>query len=151
VTKIARKLLFSAATIAAVVIVGLAAVLWRNHVFNQAAAALMVSDYAQAHERLKLLADLGDSKAQALLGDFYAFGWGVRKDDQQAVAWYRRAGPEGESARDPAAPAEYYTGLRYWKGEGVPRNEAEARRWFERSAEGGYSKAADLLSQMTIR
>lgn len=119
--------------------------------FNEAAAALMDSNYTRAQERLKTLGNLGDSRAQALLGDFYAFGWGVPKDDQQAIAWYRRAGPDGESARDPAAPAMYYVGLKYWKGEGVPRSEAEARKWFERSAKGGYAKAAEALSQMSTR
>jgi TPR repeat protein len=35
-----------------------------------------------------------------------------------------------------------------WGGEGVARNEAEARKWFERSAQGGYAKAAEQLAQM---
>jgi TPR repeat protein len=33
--------------------------------------------------------------AQFLLAELYAYGWGVAKDDETAIYWYRRAGPIG--------------------------------------------------------
>ena len=146
-----RRLLFLSATIAAIAIVGLAVAWWRNHVFDEVATELTDGNYTRAKERLKTLGNLGDSKAQALLGDLYAFGWGVPKNDQEAISWYRRAGADGEDARDPAAPAMYYVGLKYWKGEGVARSDAEARKWFERAAQGGYAKATEVLAQMATK
>jgi uncharacterized protein len=120
----------------------------RSHLFEKAAGALKEGNYAEAVSYLKVVASMGDPKAQALMGDLYALGWGVQKNDDEAIAWYRRAGPDGEKVRDRAAPAMYYIGRKYLGGEGVTRNEAEARKWFQRSAQGGYAKAAEQLEQM---
>jgi TPR repeat protein len=116
--------------------------------FETAAAALNDGNYAEAAAKLRVAARMGDSNAQALMGDLYALGWGVRKSDDEAIAWYRRAGVEKEDARDPAAPAMYYIGRKYLGGEGVPRDEEEARKWLERSAKGGFAKADEELKQM---
>jgi len=77
-----------------------------------------------------------------------ALGWGVPKSDDKAIAWYRRAAVESEKARDPAAPLMYYIGRKYLGGEGIRRDEAEARKWLERSAQGGFAKATEQLAQM---
>ena len=72
---------------------------------------------------------------------------GVQKDDGGAIKWYRPAGTGGADLRNSAAPAIYFVGRRYLEGTGVARDEVEARKWFERSAEGGYGKAAEQLAQ----
>jgi TPR repeat protein len=126
----------------------------RNMMLDSATLQMKTGEFDRAATKLKVLANVGDSIAQSSLGDLYAYGWGVSKDDETAIYWYRRAGPIGpfeasdRSVSDPAAPAMYYVGRKYLGGEGVPRNEAEARKWFERSAQGGYAKAVEQLKQM---
>ena len=147
-----RLLLFSA--IAMAMFLGITAVsYYRFWVFNDASLALKTGDYGQAMRLLRPWAAVGDSKAQYILGELYAFGLGVAKDDEIAVYWYRRAGqigpaePSDESASDPAASAMYYVGKRYQEGTGVKRDEGEARKWFERSAKGGFAKAREELKR----
>jgi len=122
----------------------------RTYLFDKAAADLKVEAYAEAASSLKVVAYMGDSNAQRLMGDLYALGWGVPKDDDAAIQWYRQAGPGGERAQDPAAPAMYYIGRKYLGGEGIPRNEAEARKWLTRAARGGYAKASEQLADIGI-
>jgi TPR repeat protein len=147
-TRTGRKLVWVAAILVIVSIAGFASWWSRNYMFERAAAALNDGNYAEAAAKLKVAASMGDSNAQALMGDFYALGWGVQKNDDEAIAWYRRAGVEKEAAQDPAAPAMYYIGRKYLGGEGIPRNEAEARKWLERSAKGGFAKADEELKRM---
>lgn len=116
-----RKLLFVAATLCVVIAVVVFSFFWvRKYVFDKAAAALTGDDYVHAVPSLKLAAYMGDSNAQAMLGDMYALGWGVTKSDDQAISWYGRAGVERENAKDPAAPAMYYIGRKYLGGGGRP-------------------------------
>jgi TPR repeat protein len=127
---------------------------YRFWVFNDASLALKTGEYGQAMRLLRPWAAMGDSKAQYILGELYAFGWGVMKDDETAVYWYRRAGligpvdPSDSSVTDSAAPAMYYVGKRYIEGTGVSRDKAEARKWFERSAKGGFVQANEELKRL---
>lgn len=43
------------------------------------------------------LAEAGDSKAQEILADAYAHGWGVLKDSQKAIYWYQKSADQGNS------------------------------------------------------
>src|ERR1700741_2059233 len=128
---------FVAAGVLAVVLV-LAAVVLRNTQLDAGASALKSGAYTAAYEKLKPLAQLGDSHAQYLLGQMYAFGWGVPKSDDDAIRWFRKAGMWSEGTTDPAAAAEYYVGRSYAEGQGVPKDEAESSKWLRRGAEGGY-------------
>jgi TPR repeat protein len=147
-TRTGRRLAWVAAILVIVSVASYAFWWSKNYMFETAAAALNDGNYAEAAAKLRVAARMGDSNAQALMGDLYALGWGVRKSDDEAIAWYRRAGVEKEDARDPAAPAMYYIGRKYLGGEGVPRDEEEARKWLERSAKGGFAKADEELKQM---
>ena len=107
-----KVLLFS--VIAVAIVLGIMAVsYYRFWVFNDANLALKTGDYGQTMRLLRPWAALGDSKAQYTLGELYAFGLGLPRDDDTAVYWFRRAGPIGPkdasdlSVSDPAAPAMY--------------------------------------------
>lgn len=130
------------AAVAILVVVGDSAVVIRNDILDAGASALKVGDYRKASEKLSTLARLGDGKAQYLLGQMYAFGWGVSKSDDEAIKWFRKAGMWSEGTTDAAAAAEYYVGQGYAEGIGVTRNEAESQKWFRRAAEGGYRPSA---------
>ena len=72
---------------------------------------------------LRARAEAGDTSAQNNLGQMYATGEGVPKDDVEAVAWFRLAAEQGH------ARAQYNLGVMYDTGEGVPQDAAEAVRW----------------------
>lgn len=128
-------------------VLGVGAFILRQHFFNAGVMALKEGNYVQAASKLEPLARAGDSSAQDLLGDMYAFGWGVEKDDGEAIKWYRRAASSNVDVNDRAAPAMYFVGKRYLEGTGVAHDEVEARKWFERSAKGGYAKATQALAE----
>jgi serine/threonine-protein kinase len=74
-------------------------------------------------------------------------GRGVRRDEAEAVVWYRRA---AESAAD-SARAQGKVGDMYARGRGVRRDEAEAYRWFLRAAENGDSWSQFQVGQALLR
>ncbi|WP_230550269.1 tetratricopeptide repeat protein [Reyranella aquatilis] len=47
------------------------------------------------------------------------------------------------------ASAEFYLGLLYRNGQGVPRNEAEANAWLRKSADQGYPPAQYFVAVLT--
>ena len=72
----------------------------------------------------KIKAEKGDANEQEKLGAWYAFGWGVVKDEAEAVKWYRKAADQGH------AKAHVHLGFIYKSGRGVVKNDAEAVKWF---------------------
>lgn len=53
------------------------------------------------------------------------------------------SGSQAEEPRD--APAQYALGLRYYKGDGMAKQPAEAVKWYRRAADHGYAKAQNSL------
>jgi uncharacterized protein len=90
----------------------------------------------------KKAADLGDSSAQAILGDIFADQKFGRLDYSQAVNWYRKAAEQGQRE------GEFGLGARYLLGQGVPQDLAEARRWLTPAANRGHPYAQFLLAKM---
>jgi TPR repeat protein len=90
--------------------------------------------YRQAAER-------GSAKAQVALGDLYAAGRGVARDDLSAVSWYRKAAMQGES------DGQFRLGEMYAAGRGVAQNNFQAYVWFSRAARGGNVAAESKRNQ----
>lgn len=104
--------------------------------------ALKEGNYKSAMKHLKPLAVLGDSKSQYLIGNMYAFGWGVEKNDFEANKWFVRAGYAQHGEIDRAAPAQYFVAERFETGKGLASaNIHEAMKWYKMSAKGGYAPA----------
>ncbi len=76
-------------------------------------------------------------------GDFQA-GWEAleRGDFETALREWRPLAEQG----DPKA--QYALGFMYANGEGVPKNDAEAVKWFRKAAEQGDPNAQDALGLM---
>ena len=138
-------------------------------------AAYRAGNYAEALRLLRPLAEQGNAKAQGTLGDAYARGQSVPKDDAEAAKWYRKAAEQGDSdaqnflglaygagrgvSKDDAEAAKWYRkaaeqghvfaqfnlGVFYWNGRGVPKDDAEAVKWYRKAAEQGYSDAQTSL------
>ena len=82
-------------------------------------------------------AEQGDAEAQYNLGVRYHFGEGVAQDDQQAVAWFRKAAEQGH------ANAQLKLGVSYAQGEGVTQDYQQAYAWLSVAAANGYSGASE--------
>jgi TPR repeat protein len=73
----------------------------------------------------------------------YERGWGVVKDEAQAVAWYRKAAAQGN------VNAQYNLGVMYAQGRGVAKDKAQAVDWFRKAADQGDASALDALNLMS--
>ena len=62
----------------------------------------------------------------------YDKGFGVEKNLQTSVKWYKKAAEMGFKV------AQFNLGLSYQKGLGVPKDINEAIKWYRKSAEQGY-------------
>ena len=65
-------------------------------------------------------AEGGDADSQNFLGLKYRYGFGVPKDDTEAVKWYRLAADQGN------ASAQFNLGVMYANGEGVLEDYVES-------------------------
>ena len=72
----------------------------------------------------------------------YANGQGVPKDDQQAVAWFRKAAERG------LADARYSLGLAFEEGRGVPQDITQAIACLRKAAEQGHKEARTKLEEL---
>ena len=120
-------------------------------------------------------AKAGDAAGQYNLGVCYANGEGVKRNQTEAVKWFRLAAEQGDAnaqtnlgwcyadgigiARDDAeavkwfrlaaeqgdATAQYNLGWCYANGKGVAQDEAEAVKWYRLSAEQGHANAQTNL------
>lgn len=80
-----------------------------------------------------------DPYAQLLMGNAYQWGYGVEKDKDKAVEWFKKAlksdGPEKDCA----------TGIMYDDGLGTKENDKESITYFAKAAEAGIPYAQFLL------
>jgi TPR repeat protein len=100
------------------------------------------NDFKSAFVQYQKAADQEYVLAEYNLGVLYEKGWGVAKDDAQAVAWYRKAAEQG------MALAQFNLGNMYGKGQGVPQDYAEALRWLHKAADQGNAHALINLGVM---
>lgn len=88
-------------------------------------------------EKLLLKAESGDAQAQHALGNCYFYGFGVPKDAEEAVKWFRKAAEQHYS------PAENDLGHCYYNGTGVERDEAMAEWWWQRATKDSHDPDAE--------
>jgi TPR repeat protein len=110
--------------------------------YNRAIARTAQGDMTGALEDHQKAADLGYASAQNYLGEMYANGQGVAKNDLEAGQWYRRAADQGHAA------AQYSLGKMYANGRGVAKDDAEAVAWYRKAADQGYAAAQNSLGWM---
>ena len=69
-------------------------------------------------------------------------GYGVTKDYEEAVKWYRKAAEQGN------AIAQYNLGQNYRLGRGVSVDLTQAKYWYEKAAEQGDEDAKERLKDL---
>ena len=119
-------------------------------------------------------AERGDSRAELALGGAYLYGIGVPKDSAEAVRWLRKADKNGNvdatyqlgshcrrskkytaaldylrrAGKGGIAVARCELGLMYSQGQGVQKNQAQARVLFRQAAEEGEPFAQTNLGHL---
>ncbi|NTW64132.1 MAG: sel1 repeat family protein [Chlorobiaceae bacterium] len=71
-------------------------------------------------------------------------GWGIGKDEAEAVKWWRQSAAQGD------AGSENALGAAYRFGSGVSRDYSEAVKWFRMAAVHGDSLAQFNLGEMYL-
>jgi len=84
----------------------------------------------------------GNAEAQLQLGQRYAEGDGVIRNDKEAARWFALAAKQGLSE------AQYHYGLMLLKGRGVVQDYRAAFDWIEKPAKRGYAKAQYSLGEL---
>lgn len=112
---------------------------------EEGATAFKRGQFSVALRELAPLAEKGESKAQAILGQMYSSGSGVPQDHAKAAFWYRKAAEQGQ------VKAQTSLGVMYKEGLGVSQDEKEAALWFHKAAEQGHGEALYTLGVMYER
>jgi len=84
----------------------------------------------------------GSPHAAVQLGDTYHYGWGVKKDEEEAIRWYKLAA----AGKNPAA--QFAMGQAYAEGRGVKQDYKAAFDMYEKAAEQDYAPAQDSLGNI---
>jgi len=126
---------------------------------------VVAKDYKEAAKWFRLAADRGHAEAQYDLGRSYYMGRGVREDKNEAAKWYRLAAAQGhKDAKESLNNIELVqslnaltqdvnqieTGRKYYLGEGVAKDHAEAAKWYRQAAERGNAEGQCLLGCMYL-
>ena len=78
--------------------------------------------------------------AQETLGQLYARGMGVPKDNKQAAQWYQKAAVQGY------VPAQVDLGQLYYFGApGIPQDRGQAAKWISEAAAQGNAWAQNTM------
>ena len=101
--------------------------------------------YLSAMRLAEPLANLGDPAAQTLLGEIYARGLGVGRDEKESARWY------GIAAKAGVAEAQFRYALLLLEGKVVERDDATARDLMKAAADAGNPLAAFNYGQMLIQ
>ena len=83
----------------------------------------------QMFEENKVEAEQGDANAQYTLAIKYVNGWGVPKDEKEAVKWLRLAAEQGD------VDALFRLPVMLERGDGVPKDDKEAVKWYRLAAD----------------
>jgi TPR repeat protein len=94
-------------------------------------------------EDLTAASDKGNTDATVLLGMRYTAG--ALQNYEKAVSLFQAAADKNN------ADGEYYMAVAYLNGFGVPKDEAQAAKWFKRSADRGHAVAQYWFGEMTAK
>lgn len=81
-------------------------------------------------------------REQLKLGERYAYGRGVRRNDEEAIKWFRLAAEQGN------AEAQYKLAIMLDKGFGTSTNHTEALVWYKRAADQGHASAENNIGNL---
>src|SRR5438477_838335 len=95
--------------------------------------------------QIRSAADQGNREAQYKLGQLYDQGFGLPKNQSEAVSWYRKAAGQGLVA------AQHDLGVSYTFALGVEQNYAEALKWYQKAADQGLAQSQNNLGNAYLK
>ena len=98
--------------------------------------------YEEALKHLKPAAEAGEADAMYVLGQMYASGRGVTKDEKLATEYFAKAAELGNAA------AQQSLGSALMLGEGIKQDMVEALKWFILSARAGNKDAGSYAQKV---
>tara|TARA_R110000868_G_scaffold6363_7_gene36113 strand:- start:6765 stop:7271 length:507 start_codon:yes stop_codon:yes gene_type:complete len=98
--------------------------------------------YEVALKYLKPAAKDGDAAAMYVLGQMYASGRGIEKDEKLAAGYFMKAAELGN------ADAQQSLGSALMLGEGIEQDMIEALKWFIISSRGGNKSATEYTAKV---
>jgi uncharacterized protein len=104
---------------------------------GEAVQAYGEGDYKKALAGFKELAGQNDVEGQYFLGFFYHNGYGVERNQAEAIKWFLKAANQGN------ARSQYYVGIMSAKGEGVAKDPVAGYMWLAISALNPTTKERD--------
>ncbi len=105
--------------------------------------AFRQNDFVRALLLLQPLADAGNARAQAIIGNLFVLGCcGVAEDAETGLEWLRKAAAQGD------AEAESLLGDAYLAGRGTQKDYAQAMSWLLKAAEKGDASAQTSIAKM---
>ena len=122
---------------------------------EDARAAFVKGDYAQAFPLYRKAADQGNAEAQLFVGLMYRDGQGVPQDYAQAIVWFLKVAVLADDAANPPGLidlAQLNLGRMYRDGHGVPQDYLRAHMWLNLAASHaglGRNERDDLAAKMT--
>lgn len=100
-------------------------------------------DAAEVEPWWREVAELGNGSLQSCLGEFYHFGQGVARDDQEAIRWYERAAGQGD-----LVALKRVSWLRATSPVAAIRNGTSAVEFAQKAAELTKQKDAGVLDTL---
>lgn len=101
-----------------------------------------ITDFTQAFDAYRKLAEQGDENAELYLGLANDLGQDQPRNVSEAARWYRKAAAQGSGS------AANNLGVLYFNGDGVPKDDVEAASWFRAAANRGCSSAQYNLGRL---
>ena len=95
-------------------------------------------------EATRRASEQGDPVAMTLLGDLYANGYGVVRDESKALAWFSLAADRGDRQ------AIFALAMSRFAGRGGPQDKAEAAALLDKAAKLGHVAAAYNLALLYL-
>jgi TPR repeat protein len=102
-------------------------------------AYLKKGDFEAALTQLRKAGGQGYAPALNEIGTMYSDGFGVPKDEGEAVKWYRNGAERGYVG------GQLNLAFMYENGRGVPRDYKAAFQWYSKAAAQGSARAEDSL------
>jgi hypothetical protein len=112
---------------------------------DQALAAYNSGDFGTALNRLRPLAEAGNTVAQNNLGRMYYDGTGVAENDAEAVKWFQLAAEKGQPT------AQFNLGAAYEYGNGVRRTSNRRSAGTERRRSRAGPRPRSILAGCTTK
>ncbi|MEM9965697.1 MAG: SEL1-like repeat protein [Asticcacaulis sp.] len=135
----------------------------RDKTLKDAFSAFDAEDYPTALNLFKAAWDkIGYQNAAFMLGKMHLMGMGTEKNAPEAIKWFKTVAqipfnpqkdrhgfdPENPDYMDVRADAITTLARIYMAGQDVPRDPAEARKWYQKAEDIGYVPAANIVGNM---